>query len=35
MMETPQALAGLTVLDLSTRLPGPLATLMLAKPARG
>ncbi|HTG24284.1 MAG TPA: CaiB/BaiF CoA-transferase family protein [Reyranella sp.] len=31
MMETPQALAGLTVLDLSTRLPGPLATLMLAQ----
>lgn len=27
----PAALAGVTVLDLSTRLPGPLATLMLAQ----
>jgi len=27
----PGALAGVTVLDLSTRLPGPLATLMLAQ----
>jgi crotonobetainyl-CoA:carnitine CoA-transferase CaiB-like acyl-CoA transferase len=31
MPPTPQALKGLTVLDLSTRLPGPLATLMLAQ----
>jgi crotonobetainyl-CoA:carnitine CoA-transferase CaiB-like acyl-CoA transferase len=31
MPPTPRALQGLTVLDLSTRLPGPLATLMLAQ----
>jgi crotonobetainyl-CoA:carnitine CoA-transferase CaiB-like acyl-CoA transferase len=31
MPPAPQVLEGLTVLDLSTRLPGPLATLMLAQ----